>query len=128
MTKYWMAQIAAMLNLLGAFLVFLSFQATSTDLLLVMGKDKSTAFCVGQNAILAEGPDGSTILGTKCPEGSDAKPAAVVNTDSPGLAKFGWIILAVGFFLQMFSIEKPRAPIIPHASYGPRQRSPKNRN
>ncbi len=39
MSKYRMAQLSAFLNLAGAVLVFLSFQATSTDFFLVTTKD-----------------------------------------------------------------------------------------
>src|SRR6202049_4420069 len=47
MSKYRIAQASAWLNLLGAFLVFVSFQGTSTDLLMVRTADGRTAFCVG---------------------------------------------------------------------------------
>jgi hypothetical protein len=108
--------------------VFLSFQATSTNLLVIANKDKSFAFCIGDRAVFGLVPGGmGTYIGAKCPEGTDAKPAAVVNTDSPGLAKFGWILIGFGFFLQMFSIEKPQPVTVPHVSYGPRQKSPKSK-
>jgi hypothetical protein len=127
MMKYRMALLSAFLNLLGSFLVFLSFQAASTNLLLVTEKGtKNVAFCIGDRAVFGLTKDGrGTAMGYGCPQGVDAKPAAVVNTDSPGLAKFGWILIGFGFFLQMFSIEKPQAVTVPHISYGPRQRSPK---
>lgn len=124
--RYRLALLSGFLNLLGSFLVFLSFQATSTNLLVIANKDQSFAFCIGDRAIFGLIPGGrGTYIGTACPTGTDAKPAAVVNTDSPGLAKFGWILIAFGFFLQMFSIEKPQLVTVPQIASGPRQRSPK---
>jgi hypothetical protein len=106
MTKARMARLSAFLNLLGAFLVFLSFQATSTNLLMIANKDKSFAFCIGDRSIFGLLPGGrGTYIGAGCPQGQDAKPAAVVSTDSPWLAKLGWIVLAIGFGLQIFSVE-----------------------
>jgi hypothetical protein len=107
MTKYRMAQLSGLLNLFGALLVFLSFQATSTDLLLVRASSGQTAFCVGKNAMLVLDPGGGIDIGAKCPQGADTKPTAVVNTDAPWLGFVGWGILALGFLLQIFSIEKP---------------------
>jgi hypothetical protein len=128
MTKYWRAQTSAALTLLGSFLVFLSFQGASTNLMLVTEKGtKNVAFCIGDRAVLGLTDDGrGTAMGYGCPKGLDAKPTAVVNTDSPGLAKAGWMILALGFFLQIFSIEKPKPTIATQVSYGPRQKKSKH--
>lgn len=129
MTKYWMAQVAAICNFLGAVLVFVSFQATSTDLLMIANKDQSFAFCIGDRAIFGLTPGGrGTYIGAACPQGADAKPAAVVSTDYPNLTKFGWVLVGVGFFLQLFSLEKPKLEPTPRISYGPRQKSPKLSN
>jgi hypothetical protein len=120
-----MAQLSAALNLLGSLLVFASFQATSTKLLLVTGNGKEIAFCIGDRAVFGLSPDGrGMMMGYRCPTGDTAKPAAVVNTDAPWMAISGWMILAAGFGLQFFSIEKPKEIIIPKPSYGPRQKSP----
>ena len=103
--------------------MFLSFQATSTDFLLVSTRDGKSALCVGKRAFFVMVPNGGTGAGAACPEGVDAKPAAVVNTDSAWLAKLGWMILGAGFLLQIFSIKKPRETDAPRSSYGPRQKS-----
>ena len=129
MSKYQMARLSAALNLLGSLLVFASFQATSTRLLLVIGNNKEVAFCIGDRALFGLSPDGMGLrMGYGCPKGDTVRPAAVVNTDAPWMAISGWIMLAVGFGLQFFSIEKPQVVIVPKPSYGPRQRSPKNSN
>ncbi len=60
------------------------------------------------------GPRNSLGIGTACPEAMPgARPTAVVNTDAPWLAIFGWFLLLAGFFLQFFSIEKPRPSAAP---------------
>ncbi len=112
MFKYWMAFLAAILNLAGSGLVFFSFQAASANLLLVAPKDGSLAFCIGDRAVFGLGPGGSTIIGYGCPKALDTKPAAVVNTDSPGLAKFGWLLIGLGFLFQLFSLQRP-SPAVP---------------
>jgi hypothetical protein len=87
--------------------VFLSFQATSTNLLLVTSTDqKLAAFCVGDRAAFVMEGNGVG-MGTACPQGSGIKPTAVVNSDSPLLGYIGWGLLALGFGTQFFSIEKP---------------------
>lgn len=39
------------------------------------------------------------------------KPAAVVNTDYPWMARFGWVLLLIGFALQLYSIEEPKLDV-----------------
>jgi hypothetical protein len=112
MSKFRLAQASAILNLLGAFLVFLSFQATSTKFLLVTGTDNRSFLCVGDQALFAMDPKHGLDLGVGCPAGQDYKPAAVVNTDKPWLGYFGWGMLFLGFFAQLLSIEKP--PVSPN--------------
>src|ERR1700681_4001191 len=102
--KYRLAQASAWLNLSGAFLLFLSFQATSTNLFLVTAVNGNTAFCVGNRAMFVMRPDGGLGMGTSCPIGA-GKPTAVVNTDSPALVMLGWGLLLLGFIFQLFSIE-----------------------
>lgn len=129
MAKYRMARWSAFLNLLGALLVFLSFQTASTNLLFVTERGtKNVAFCIGDRAVFGLTHDGQGMtMGFACPLGSDAKPAAVINTDSPWLMVFGWSVLVLGFFLQLFSVEKPSSVVIPHVTYGPRQKSSKSK-
>jgi len=87
--------------------VFHSFQATSTSLILVTEKNGAMSFCVGNNAMFTAipGPGHGLQMGHECPQGIDAKPAAIVNTDSPIEATLGWLLLLLGFVLQVFSIE-----------------------
>jgi hypothetical protein len=115
------------LNIAGAGLLYWSFQATSTDLLLVTGSQMN-GFCVAGHVLFAMAPDGKGLLvggGVSCPEGPTAKRTAVVNTEHPSFNSWGWFLLILGFVVQIFSLEYPEAQVAAHASYGPRQRSPK---
>ncbi|HEX4487065.1 MAG TPA: hypothetical protein VH088_12405 [Terriglobales bacterium] len=106
MSKYRLAQVSAVLNLLGALLVFFSFQATSNDFILVSTPDGEAAFCVGGKAMFGTFNKG-LLINTDCPKGKNFKPTAVVVNDSPYLGYLGWGLLGLGFILQFFSIEKP---------------------
>ena len=100
-----MAQLSAVLNLVGAVLIFYSFQAASTKLLLVTAADKSGAsFCIGDVAVFSVRNHNVT-MGTTCPPNTGKKPTAIVNTDAPWASFTGWIVLGLGFLLQLFSIE-----------------------
>jgi hypothetical protein len=109
MTKSQIARTSACLNVLGSLLVFLSFQATSTRLLLVTSNDKSdktAAFCIGDRAFFGISKDGSgTMMGYACPQSENMKPTVVANSDAPWMGKFGWFLLLLGFFGQVYSIE-----------------------
>jgi hypothetical protein len=112
MFKYRLEQVSAVLTLFGSFLVFYAFQATSTGFLVYThGSYGEAAMCVGNppRSMLAIGPNGEFLMGMRgfdrsCYQG---KNFAVVNTDSPHLARFGWILVILGFILQVVSIERP---------------------
>jgi hypothetical protein len=112
MLKYRLAQLSASLVLIGSFLVFYAFQATSTEFLVYThGTHGESSMCVGDppHSMLALGADGELILGMRdfdrsCSQG---KNFAVINTDSPHLATIGWILLLLGFVLQIVSTQRP---------------------
>jgi hypothetical protein len=112
MFLYRMAQLSAVLALLGSILVFYAFQATSTGFLVYThGKYGESAMCVGDppKSMIAMGAQGELIMAVRgfdhsCSQG---RHFAVVNTESPRLAGLGWILMLVGFVLQILSIEKP---------------------
>ena len=108
MKKHHFAYLSAGLNFLGAIFLFLSFQATSTDFILVTATDGRSALCVGKNALFFMTPDGGLGMGTKCPDWETGKPTAVVNTEHPSFAKAGIFFILFGFLLQLFSIDKPK--------------------
>jgi uncharacterized membrane protein len=112
MFSYRMARLSAMLTLLGSILIFYAFQATSTGFLVYThGKHGESAMCIGDppRSLIAMGPSGELLMAMRgydqsCSQG---RHFAVIDTESPRLACFGWILMLVGFILQMLSIEKP---------------------
>jgi hypothetical protein len=112
MLKYRITQISASLTLLGSFFVFYAFQTASTGFVVyTRGRYGEAAMCVGDppRSMLAIGANGEFLMVMRgfdrsCSQG---KSFAVVNTDSPQLARLGWISLVLGFIFQVFSIEKP---------------------
>ena len=127
--KYRMARWSAVLNLAGTLLVFLSFQAHSSDFFLTNLKDGSKALCVGNNALIVWGA-GLGHVGWGQPNGcidvADTPKVAIVTVESPAFLTMGWAFLLLGFLLQLVSIEPPKSE--PRQSFGPRQRSPKDSN
>ncbi len=112
MKKHQWAVVSAVLNLLGGAFLLFSFQATSTDLLMVSGKGGETAFCVGKDAFFVMRPGHGIGVGTTCPESKgDARPTAVVNTDRPAFVTIGLVLVLCGFFAQLLSIDIPRAKL-----------------
>jgi hypothetical protein len=112
MFKYRLGQMSIGLTLFGSFLLFYAFQATSTGFLVYThGKYGEAAMCVGNppHSMLAIGPNGEFLMGMRgfdrsCSQG---KNFAVVNTDSPHLARFGLILLILGSILQLLAMERP---------------------
>lgn len=102
-------KLAAALNLVGAVLLWLSFQATSSNLRIVTTADHRTALCAGGRALIVDDPiHGGTGYGiARCPEWENARPAAVVNVELPFLVTLGFILLLLGFIVQYFSIPGP---------------------
>jgi hypothetical protein len=113
MLKYRLAQLSAVLTVMGSFLIFYAFQATSTGFVVYThGSHGESAMCVGDppRSMLAMGSGGEFLMGMRGfdRECSQGRNFAVVNTDSPQLAKFGWILVILGFLSQVGCIEKPR--------------------
>ncbi len=112
MFKYRLNQLSASVSFLGSFLVFYAFQATSTGFLVYThGAHGEAAMCVGNppHSMLAIGPNGEFLMGMRgidhsCSQG---KNFAVVNTDSPHLARLGLILVILGFILQIVAMERP---------------------
>jgi hypothetical protein len=129
--KYRLAMGSAFLTLLGAYLVFRSFQATSSDFFLGKLRNGSNVLCVDKDALIVWRPPamGMGMTGG-CSDEINSGRVAIVTIESPTLSSIGWGLLLLGFILQLFSIEKPRpstTDTIPYALRGPRQRSPKSK-
>ena len=108
MLKYRLAIWSAVFNLFGTLFLFYSFQATSTDFILVTTKEGKSALCVGDRALFTITQDGGLGIGTKCPDHETGKPTAVVNTKHPRFVTTGFIFILLGFLMQCFSIENPQ--------------------
>ena len=106
--RNWM-RVALFLNLFGSVMLFLSFQATSSNIKIVHTKDGRTALCVeGRGLIVSDPFQNGVAIGTSCPDWKQARPAAVVNVEKPFLVTIGFILLTLGFFLQFMSIPSVR--------------------
>jgi hypothetical protein len=105
-TQRRLATWSAVLNLIGAFLVFLSFQATSSEFALTMLKDGRRALCSNNDALIMWGPGtvGMGLTNGCSPDRVLGIPRlAIVTIDSPALGYLGWFVLLLGFFIQVFS-------------------------
>ena len=108
-TRGWM-RFALLCNFLGAILLFLSFQATSSNFKLITASDGSSALCVNNRAMMTARPDGGwSIGGGTCPEWEHARPAAVVNSEHPIFVTLGFVLTVLGFLLQFLALPGPRS-------------------
>ena len=125
---------ALLLNLLGTIVLFFSFQATSSDFMLVTAPNAGEnrrflipdnmppelkknqlplsksiyALCINGNALFTTDAAGTVIWGAgRCPALTYAKPAAVVNTEHPRFEGFGFALVILGFGIQFLAIPKP---------------------
>jgi len=103
-------RLALILNLAGTVILFLSFQATSSNFRLITTKDGKSALCVDQRAMMIATPDGGWTIGAqKCPDWENARPAAVVNIEHPSFITLGFILTTFGFLLQFLSFPSPKS-------------------
>ena len=84
-------------------LLFLSFQATSSNFRFVATPEGDNAICAFQTAFMVHHKDGSTTVGTfECPP--NARPAAIVNSEHPAFIFVGFALSALGFFIQLLTV------------------------
>jgi hypothetical protein len=103
-TRGWM-RFALLLNLFGTVLLFLSFQATSSNFRLITTSQGDSALCVDQRALIISYAVRGMSIGTMdCPDWQNARPAAVVNVERPSFVTLGFICTTLGFLLQFLSI------------------------
>jgi hypothetical protein len=100
-SRGWM-RFALFCNLLGAFLLFLSFQATSSSIKLISSADGQTVFCINGRAALAL-TQGGFGIGGPCPDWKNARPIALVAIEYPKMVTAGFVLTLLGFLLQWFS-------------------------
>lgn len=103
-------RVALLCNLLGTVLLFLSFQATSSNVTLVKTSDGSTYFCIGQRAIFIALASGGIGFISTCPTPQEAvgRPISVVNVEHPLFVTVGFAFTSLGFLLQVLALPSPR--------------------
>jgi hypothetical protein len=116
-SRKW-TRIALSLNVLGALLLFLSFQATSSSFRLIKRPIPSAVFqkpeysyeiCVEDFTLLSTYKQGVAFGHEGCPAATDDRPAAVVNTEHPVFVTIGFLLILFGFIVQYFSVPEGRS-------------------
>jgi hypothetical protein len=99
---------ALLLNLLGAALLYLSFQATSSTVKIISLPDGTSAMCMGDTALFVGKAD-RFIIGTGCPDAKNSKPIALVTVEKPALIYLGFALLTFGFLIQLLAVPSPKS-------------------
>ena len=110
MFRYWASVIGIGATLLGAFLLFRGFQATSTDLKMVSAKDGSPiAMCAYGTAFLTWASVPTDKSGTPgCPTSmGTVRSVAGVVYENGGLIPWGWIVTMFGAVAQLVGLGLP---------------------
>jgi hypothetical protein len=101
---------ALILELLGTVMLFLAFQATSSNVKIITTLDQKTSICINDFALFnSEGaPPGGGVIGGACPQWPGARSVAVVNFEKPYLVTIGFCVLTLGFLIQFLAIPSPK--------------------
>jgi hypothetical protein len=71
--------------------------------------DGRTIFCVNGHIALST-VENNVGFGGACPEGTPARPIALVTIEYPKLVTIGFLLTMLGFLLQWFSFPAPSKP------------------
>jgi hypothetical protein len=96
------------MNLIGTVLLFLSFQATSSNVRIVKELDGTTAVCVDKISLFRSFASGAWQLSGPCPDWDTGRPAAVVIIEKPLFVTIGFTLTSLGFLLQFLSLPSPK--------------------
>ena len=115
-SRGWM-RFALFCNLLGALLLFLSFQATSSNVKLISFSNGRTVLCTNGRSVLDVTPNAFSLrAAVECPDQGNAKPIALVTIEYPKMVTAGFILTLLGFTLQWFSFPSEAKPAAPQTS------------
>ena len=109
--RYWLTQSALLVSLVGAILLIVGFQATSTDLTLIVAKDNSiVALCAYNEAFISWA---GTLPNDKhgmpiCPHDRGRSHAiAGVVFENGACIPWGFALIILGTIGQMLLLEPP---------------------
>jgi hypothetical protein len=102
MSKYHLAILAQVFNLIGTAIIFFALSFTSTGLR-VVHEGKNTILCLDKMAFVANG----LLSSFACPAG-DTNEVALMNSDHPRLAIMGLGIIVAASMLALTTIQKPK--------------------
>jgi hypothetical protein len=100
-SRRWM-RFALFCNLLGTLLIFLSFQAMSSDVKL-LSSNNGTAFCAYGEAVLIAN-NSNVAVGGHCPDWPQSRATPLLSVEHPRTAILGFSLMLLGFFLQWFAL------------------------
>jgi len=107
-SRRWM-RFALFCNLLGTLLIFVSFQALSSDVKLLRSNN-ATAICASGSAIVEA--SNSIVTGSgPCPDWPQVKVTTLVSVEHPRTVILGFSLILLGFFLQWFAIPVDREKV-----------------
>jgi hypothetical protein len=100
-SRRWM-RFALFCNLLGTLLIFLSFQAMSSNVKL-LSSNNTTAVCAYGEALMITS-NSNVAVGGHCPDLPQARASTLLSVDHPRTAILGFSLMLLGFFLQWFAL------------------------
>jgi hypothetical protein len=100
-SRRWM-RFALFCNLLGTLLIFLSFQAVSSDVKLLSSNGR-TALCAYGEAVVVSNNSNVAVAG-HCPDWPQSRATPLLTVEHPRTAILGFSLMLLGFFLQWFAL------------------------
>jgi hypothetical protein len=89
-------------------MLFLAFQATSSNFRTITTTDGNSALCVNHKAIMVFMKNGGMFGNLACPEWENSRAVAIVNVEHPIFVTIGFLLTAIGFLLQFLAVPSPK--------------------